>query len=452
MRPPTSSKSSRRVIRQAPVTARKLRAIADGVGVAAEVAGEAVVGVAGEAVLEADADVLEAAVFAAAAGRRRRRPRACSEYMTIRSIQSGVATSMSSLSSSRCSPSLRTAPSVDLRREVEGPVEVDQAQRGRRRSRAARRAPPASVDVVDDDDDLVVLVGRALDDAAHAVADQHHRLVADLAHLAVGRDDDADQRLARCSAGSQVVDAGVGRRRARPGPGSRSARSAPGSPACRLRRPTAWPPRRRRRPRSRACASGRGPGARGATARARSVTFRTRSQSWEPSNSGSKPPTSSTSERRRTLRWQVYICVRIRSGDQSGLKNGPEWRPVGGRSCPRRCRRSRPRGCASERLVRRGRGRRGAARRRGRAGRRTRPAPSPGRRWRRRRCRRSRPGAATRIRGSLGAARARASRRTCGCGRAVVDQAELPVAEGLASGPTRSIVRRGRRPGSRRPA
>ncbi len=31
--------------------------------------------------------------------------------------------------------------------------------------------------------------------------------------------------------------------------------------------------------------------------------------------------------RRRTLRWQVYICVRIRSGDQSGLKKGPEWRP-----------------------------------------------------------------------------------------------------------------------------
>ena len=70
-------------------------------------------------------------------------------------------------------------------------------------------------------------------------------------------------------------------------------------------------------------ASGRGPAARGATGRARSVTRSTRSQSWEPSNSGSKPPTSSTSERRSTLRWQVYICVRIRSGDQSGLKNGP---------------------------------------------------------------------------------------------------------------------------------
>ena len=64
-----------------------------------------------------------------------------------------------------------------------------------------------------------------------------------------------------------------------------------------------------------------------ATFRARSVTRRIRSQSWEPSNSGSKPPTSSTSDRRRTLRWQVYIWVRNRSGDQSGLKNGPEWRP-----------------------------------------------------------------------------------------------------------------------------
>ena len=43
----------------------------------------------------------------------------------------------------------------------------------------------------------------------------------------------------------------------------------------------------------------------------------------------------------------MYICVRIRSGDQSGLKKGPEWRRRRGRSCPRRCRRSRPRGWRS---------------------------------------------------------------------------------------------------------
>ena len=35
-----------------------------------------------------------------------------------------------------------------------------------------------------------------------------------------------------------------------------------------------------------------------------------------------------TSDRRMTLRWQVYIWVRIRSGDQSGLKNGPWWWPA----------------------------------------------------------------------------------------------------------------------------
>ncbi len=43
---------------------------------------------------------------------------------------------------------------------------------------------------------------------------------------------------------------------------------------------------------------------------------------------GSKPPTSSTRLRRRTLKWQVYICVRIRSGDQSGLQNGAECIPA----------------------------------------------------------------------------------------------------------------------------
>ena len=169
----------------------------------------------------------------------------------------------------------------------------------------------------------------------------------------------------------EVVDAGVARGRARPRPAGRSARSGPGRPACRPRRPTAWPPRRRRRRRSRASASGRGPAGTWTTARARSVTLRTRSQSCEPSNSGSKPPTSSTSERRRTLRWQVYIWVRIRSGDQSGLKNGRGVVAGGGRSCPRRCRRSRPRGRV-ERLVDAARARRGGAGRRGRAGRRTR--------------------------------------------------------------------------------
>ena len=209
-----------------------------------------------------------------------------------------------------------------------------------------------------------------------------------------------------------------GRRgRARPAPAGRSARSGPAPPACRPRRPRASPPRRRRRPRSRASASGRGPGARGRPRRARSVTFRTRSQSWEPSNSGSKPPTSSTSARRRTLRWQVYIWVRIRSGDQSGLKNGPEWRPaavdlvlvgvdvVG-------------LGVGAQRLVDVGEGvgvelvvvvEQGDELAR---------APSPGHRWRRRRCRRSRSRRRDADPRVLAPRPPRASRRTCGCGEA----------------------------------
>ncbi len=108
-----------------------------------------------------------------------------------------------------------------------------------------------------------------------------------------------------------------------------------------------------------------------------------------PRSSASKPPTSSTSERRRTLRWQVYICVRSRSGRPVRLEEGPRVAagPVDlvlvgvdvvglrvGLGSPRRP----------------GPARRGGACRRGRAGRRTRLAPSPGRRWRPRRCRRCR--------------------------------------------------------------
>ena len=140
----------------------------------------------------------------------------------------------------------------------------------------------------------------------------------------------------------------------------------------RLRRPTAWP-RCRRRWSWRGPASGRAPGARGRRrGRARSPSAPGPSPG-SPRTRGRSRPTSSTSERRRTLRWQVYICVRIRSGDQSGLKNGLEVAPGLGRPCPRRCRRSRPRGRGRS-PRRRGRARRGGAGRRGRAGRRTRHA------------------------------------------------------------------------------
>ena len=214
---------------------------------------------------------------------------------------------------------------VDLLREAERPVVGDDPE-------------PVAGDLaqlvedlgrgrgVGDDDDLVVVVGRGLDDAADAVGDEDDLLEPDFAAVPGGRDDDADRRPP-LELGDRARRRRGGRGRARPAPAARSARSGPAAPGSRLRTPTASPLRRRRRPRSRASASGRGSRGTWATFRARSVTRRIRSQSWEPSNSASKPPTSSTSERRRTLRWQVYIWVRNRSGDQSGLKNGPEWRP-----------------------------------------------------------------------------------------------------------------------------
>ena len=206
--------------------------------------------------------------------------------------------------------------------------------------------------------------------------------------LAGGRDDDADQRLA-LRAGARG-----GRRRGRPSSRSTSGRQAD-PVAVGLDRPGAGfeGPRLGRL----AAAGGRGlehapvVEDRGTcsdrAARARSPSApgpspgspRTRGRSRRPPRPGS---------RRRTLRWQVYICVRIRSGDQSGLEEGAgvvagavDLVFVGVDVVGL--------GVGGDRLVRRGRGRRGEGCRRGRAGRRTRPRPSPGRRWRRRRCRRS---------------------------------------------------------------
>ena len=108
-------------------------------------------------VLEEDADVLEAPVFEEQAAADGADP-GSSAYITIRSIQSGVITSMSSLSSSSCSPSLWTAPRLILAEKLNGSVEVDQAQ-----ALAADLAQlgehGAVGGAVVDDDDLVVLVG-----------------------------------------------------------------------------------------------------------------------------------------------------------------------------------------------------------------------------------------------------------------------------------------------------
>jgi hypothetical protein len=61
---------------------------------------------------------------------------------------------------------------------------------------SAPRSQVVGVDAyVVDDDDLEVLIGRALEDARHAMLDQDERLVADLAQGSRGWDDDAHLRL-----------------------------------------------------------------------------------------------------------------------------------------------------------------------------------------------------------------------------------------------------------------
>ena len=96
----------------------------------------------------------------------------CAEYITIRSSQSGVDNLDVVVEQQQVLALAAHGADVDLGREVEGPVELDEAE-------------PVAADLVQGvadvrrrvgvgtTDDLVVLVGRALDDAADAVLDQH---------------------------------------------------------------------------------------------------------------------------------------------------------------------------------------------------------------------------------------------------------------------------------------
>ena len=54
----------------------------------------------------------------------------------------------------------------------------------------------------------------------------------------------------------------------------------------------------------------------------RSLTLSTKSQSWLPSYSLRRPPSSTANERRTHDTWQVNMMLIMVSGDQSGLKNG----------------------------------------------------------------------------------------------------------------------------------
>ena len=248
------------------------------------------------AVLEADPDVLEAPVLPEQPGADGADARDAARTSPCRSIQSGVEHLHVVVEQQQVLALAVHGAEVDLGREVERAVVSGRPAAGRRRSPQLgehRRVGRG----VDDADDLVVLVGRA-----------SRRCCARSARPA--RPPRSGPR-GRCPVvGMTMLTSGSrGRARARGGrrPGRSSSRS---TRACRpirsqcactralpgLERPRLRRSRRRPRPRSRASASGRGRGGRGRRSRARSVTFSTRSQSWEPSNSGSKPPTSSTSD------------------------------------------------------------------------------------------------------------------------------------------------------------
>ncbi len=93
----------------------------------------------GEASFEVDADVLEPGVAPEQAAADGADPLLRSEYMTMRSIQFGVVTSMSSLSSSSCSPSLRTAPRLILAEKSKGPLNATSRSRSPAISRSSSR-------------------------------------------------------------------------------------------------------------------------------------------------------------------------------------------------------------------------------------------------------------------------------------------------------------------------
>ena len=106
-------------------------------------------------------------------------------------------------------------------------------------------------------------------------------------------------------------------------------------------------PRRRRRPRSRACASGRGRGGRGATARARSVTLQHQVPVLGALELGVE---AADLLDQRAAQDAEVAGVHLRAHPLRrpvGLEEGAASGGRRGRSCPRRCRRSRPRGLPS---------------------------------------------------------------------------------------------------------
>ena len=317
---------------------------------------------------------------------------------------------------------------VDLFREAERAVEEDDpepvagdlAELGEDLGRGR---------AVGDDDDLVVVVGRGLDDAADAVGDEDDLLEPDFAAVPGGRDDDAD-RGPPLELGDELVDAGVVEVALDP-------RRQPDPLAVGLKRP--GPGFERPGLRRFAAAGGRG--------REHPPVVE------DPRHVGDLPRPLGHPQDQVPVLGALELGVEAadlldqraaQDAEVAGVHLGPEplRRPVGleerprvapapRRSCLRRCRRSRPRGRPAA-PPRRARARRGAACRRGRGGRRTRrraiasasleAATMPPFCSRRE----------TRIRPSSRAAPS-SDLQDLRVGRAVVDEAELPVAEALAA-------------------